>query len=189
VKEARECWANDQKDMDASKLVFLDETSINIGMTRLYGRAFGGDRVIEYVPDVRFDRTSLVSSMRLDGTIVPLAFEGTLNGSIFLAYIEQFLAPTLQEGDIVIMDNLSSHKVKGIEVAIEARGAYVLYLPAYSPDLNTVEQMWSKVKAYLRKSKARTADSLYETLKEALDSISQSNIEGWFSGCSYSVCF
>jgi hypothetical protein len=100
--------------MDSSKLIFIDETSVNIGMTRLYGRALSGDRVIDYVPDVRFSRTSIVSSVRLDGTITPFTFEGTLNGETFLVYIEKVLAPTLQEGDIVIMDNLSSHKVKGI---------------------------------------------------------------------------
>ena len=164
--------------MDSSKLVFLDETGINTGMTRLYGRAPGGERVVEYIPDVRFERTSILSSVRLDGTIVPLAFEGALNGDMFLGYIEQFLAPTLQKGDIVIMDNLSSHKVKGIEEAIEARGAYILYLPAYSPDLNPIEQMWSKVKAYLRKVKARTVDALYDAIKDALNLISQSDIQG-----------
>jgi len=173
--------------MDASKLIFIDETSINTGMTRLYGRAFGSDRVVEYVPDVRFYRTSVVSSVRLDGTITPLAFEGSLNGDIFLCYIEQFLAPTLQEGDIVIMDNLSSHKVKGIEDAIEAKGAHVIFLPAYSPDLNPIEQMWAKVKAYLRKAKARTLDALYDALKHALDNISIPDILGWFRETGYFV--
>jgi len=175
--------------MDSTRLVFLDETGINIGMTRLYGRAFGGERVVEYIPDVRFARTSILSSMRLDGTMVPFAFEGALNGAIFLEYIKQFLAPTLQEGDIVIMDNLSAHKVKGVEKAIEARGAFAAYLPAYSPDLNPIEQMWSKIKAYLRKVKARTSDALFEAIIDALNLISQSDIKGWFSDANYSVGF
>jgi len=173
--------------MEAEKLIFIDETSINTGMTRLYGRASGGDRVTEYVPDVRFERTSVVSSMRLDGTIIPVAFDGSLNGDIFRCYVEQFLAPTLRKGDIVIMDNLSSHKVKGIETAIEAKGARIVYLPAYSPDLNSIELLWSKVKAHLRKAKARTLDVLFDALKDAFDTVSSSDITGWFRRSGYSA--
>jgi len=173
--------------MSVSNLVFLDESSINIGMTRLYGRAFGEERVIDYVPDVRFDRLSILSSMRLNGTLVPLTYKGTLDGTLFLTYIKQCLAPTLNEGDIVIMDNASPHKVKGVVEAIEEKGAYVLWLPTYSPDLNPVEQLWSKVKAHLRKAKARTLDALYVALKDALDSISLSDIKAWFSLANYSV--
>ena len=173
--------------MPAPNLVFLDESSINIGMTRLYGRAFGEERVIDYVPDVRFDRLSILSSMRLDGTLVPLTYKGTLNGSLFLAYIKECLAPTLNDGDIVIMDNASPHKVKGVVEAIEERGAYVLWLPTYSPDLNPVEQLWSKVKAHLRKAKARSLDALYIALKDALDLISLSDINAWFVMANYSV--
>jgi len=173
--------------MDASSIIVLDESSVNIGMTRLYGRAFGEERVFDYVPDVRFDRVSILSSMRLDGTLVPLAYKGTLNGALFLAYVKEFLVPTLKVGDIVIMDNASSHKVKGVVEAIEAVGAYVLWLPTYSPDLNPVEQLWSKVKAHLRKVKARTLDALYFALKDALDSISISDIKAWFSNAGYSV--
>lgn len=171
--------------MDGESLVFLDESSINIGMTRLYGRALAEERVIDYVPDVRFDRVSILSSMRLDGTLVPLTYKGTLDGK--LAYVTQCLAPTLNSGDIVIMDNASPHKVKGVVEAIEERGAYVLWLPTYSPDLNPVEQMWSKVKAFLRKVKARTIDSLYDALKDALDSISNNDISAWFTKANYSV--
>jgi len=173
--------------MPAPNLVFLDESSINIGMTRLYGRAFGEERVIDYVPDVRFDRLSILSSMRLDGTLVPLTYKGTLNGSLFLAYIKECLAPTLNDGDIVIMDNASPHKVKGVVEAIEERGAYVLWLPTYSPDLNPVEQLWSKLKAHLRKAKARSLDALYIALKDALDLISLSDINAWFVMANYSV--
>jgi len=173
--------------MPAPSLVFLDESSINIGMTRLYGRAFGEERVIDYVPDVRFDRLSILSSMRLDGTLVPLTYKGTLNGKLFLAYIKQCLVPTLNEGDIVVMDNASPHKVKGVVDAIEEKGAYVLWLPTYSPDLNPVEQMWSKVKSHLRKTKARTLDALYIALKDALDSISLSDIKAWFALANYSA--
>ena len=173
--------------MDAESIVFLDETGINIGMTRLYGRAFGEERVIDYVPDVRYDRVSLLSSIRLDGTIVPLTYSGTLNGSLFLAYVTQFLAPSLNKGDIVIMDNASPHKVKGVVDAIEAVGAFVIYLPTYSPDFNPAENMWSKIKAALRKAKARTKDALFEALKDALNTVSVSDIKGWFGNAGYSV--
>lgn len=173
--------------MDINNLIFLDESSINAGMTRLYGRAFEGERVVDYVPDVRFERTSILSSVRLDGTIIPLTFKGTLNGQLFKAYISDFLAPTLKEGDIVIMDNLSSHKVKGVIEPILAKNASVLFLPAYSSDLNPIEQMWSKVKSYLRKVKARTFASLMDAVKVALDTITCSDIKGWFASSNYSV--
>ena len=187
VQGAREQWTNDQKEMDTSSIVFLDETGINIGMTRLYGRAFGEERFIDYVPDVRFDRISLLSSIRLDGTLVPLTYKGTLDGKLFLAYVIQLLVPTLKEGDIVIMDNASPHKVKGVVEAIEAAGAFVIYQPTYSPDFNPAENMWSKIKAALRKAKTRTIDALYEALRDALNSISISDIKGWFGEIGYSV--
>jgi len=173
--------------MPTPNLVFLDESSVNIGMTRLYGRAFGEERIIDYVPDVRFDRLSILSSMRLDGTFVPLTYKGTLDGAFFLAYIKECLAPTLSEGDIVIMDNASPHKVKGVVEAVEEKGAYVLWLPTYSPDLNPVEQLWSKIKAHLRKAKAQTVDALYIALKQALDSVSLSDIKAWFNMANCSV--
>ena len=136
--------------MSLEKLVFLDESSINTGMTRLYGRGKNGKRVVDYTPDVRFQRTSILSSVRANGDIVPFIFDGSLNGELFKEYILQFLVPTLQAGDTVIMDNLTSHKVQGVAEAIATAGASVVYLPPYSPDLNPIELMWSKVKAYLR---------------------------------------
>jgi transposase len=187
VQEARENWANDQIEMDSARLVFLDESGINIGMTRLYGRAVGEERVVDYVPDVRFDRLSILSSVRLDGTLVPFTYEGTLDGPLFLTYVSEFLAPTLKDGDVVIMDNGSAHKVKGVVEAIEKMGAYVLYLPTYSPDLNPIEKMWSKVKSYLRKVKARTRDAIYKVLKDALNAVSVSDIKSWFAEANYSV--
>jgi transposase len=111
----------------------------------------------------------------------------TLDGTLFLAYVKECLAPTLNAGDIVIMDNASPHKVKGVVDAIEEKGAYVLWLPTYSPDLNPVEQLWSKIKAHLRKVKARTLNALYVALKDALDSISLSDISAWFAMANYSA--
>jgi transposase len=173
--------------MDSTRLVFLDESSINTGMTRLYGRALHGERIVEYTPDVRFERTTILSSIRANGEMVPLVFDGSLNGDIFKAYISEFLVPTLQAGDIVVMDNLSSHKVQGVEDAIVAVGAKVMYLPPYSPDLNPIELMWSKVKAYLRKVKARTKILLEEAIAEALNTVTVSDISNWFDENGYSV--
>ena len=119
--------------------------------------------------------------------LVPLTYKGTLDGTLFLAYVTQCLVPTLKNGDIVIMDNASPHKVKGVVEAIESAGAYVLWLPTYSPDLNPVEQLWSKVKSYLRKIKARTLDTLYDALKVALDSVSVADIKSWFNLANYST--
>jgi transposase len=157
-------------------------------MTRLYGRASKHERVIEAVPDTRFHRTTILSSVRLDGTTVSLVFEGALNGAIFREYIARLLVPSLKAGDIVIMDNLSSHKVSGIVEAIEAVGAFVLFLPPYSPDLNPIELMWSKIKAILRKLKVRSKELLDEAIAFALDSISTSDIAGWFRHDGYALC-
>jgi transposase len=173
--------------MSAEKLVFLDESSINTGMTRLYGRGELGARVIDYVPDVRFERISILSSVRLNGELAPLVFEGSLNGELFKEYVSKCLVPTLQEGDIVIMDNLTSHKVKGVAELIMEAGVDVVYLPPYSPDLNPIEMMWSKVKAYLRKTKARTKQALDDAIAVALDLVSQTDISGWFTKDGYSV--
>jgi transposase len=167
VKAKREAWKASQLEMDINKMVFLDESGINTGMTRLYGRSSSNERVIDYIPDVRFERTTILSSVRANGEMVPLVFKGALNGQLFKAYISQCLAPTLHEGDVVIMDNLTSHKVEGVIDPIIAAGASVIYLPPYSPDFNPIEMMWSKVKTYLRKVKARTSEFLETALAEA----------------------
>jgi transposase len=173
--------------MDASKLVFLDESGVNTGMTRLYGRGARGERVNDYVPNVRFERASILSSVRLSGELVPLVFEGSLNGELFREYVSKFLVPTLQEGDVVIMDNLTAHKVEGIADLNSSAGAEVVYLPPYSPDLNPIEMMWSKIKAHLRKAKARTKQSLDDAIAKAIDLISVTDISGWFTKDGYSI--
>jgi len=171
--------------MDIYNLVFLDESGVNTGMTRLYGRSPSSKRVIDYMPDIRFERTSILSSIRANGEMVPFVFEGALNGELFKAYISQCLVPTLHKGDIVIMDNLTSHKVKGVVEPILAAGAQVIYLPPYSPDLNPIEMMWSKIKAYLRKVKARTKEFLETAITEALNRVTTSDILAWFAENGY----
>ena len=159
--------------MKKGKLVFLDESGVNINMTRFYGRAKGKKRVYDYVPAKRTKCTTLLSSVRLDGTIVKKIFQGALNGKIFLDYIKNILVPTLHE------------KVKGVKEAIESVKASVLYLPPYSPDFNPIEMMWSKIKSLLRKWKARTSDMLDFFIHKAFSSVTIKNIRHWFSECGY----
>lgn len=157
-------WKEQQSGIDASRLVFLDENGVNTDMTRRYARSKNGQRANDHTPLNTGKTTTIVSSVRTDGTTVPIFLSGSLSGETFKDYIEQHLAPTLLEGDIVVMDNLRCHKVKGIKQAIEKAGAHILYLPPYSPDLNPIEQMWSKIKALLRKVKARSIDLLLKAL-------------------------
>jgi transposase len=170
------------------KLVFLDESGVNLAQTRLYGRAPTNERVNDYVPDARFERKSILVSVKLNGQMSSLLFSGSLNGMLFIEYIKQFLSQILNPGDIVILDNCTAHKVAGVREAIAACGAKLLFLPAYSPDFNPVELLWSKVKAILRKEKARTFETLEKALKLALDSISVNDIAGWFNCCGYCEC-
>ena len=131
--------------------------------------------------------TTIVSSVRLNGTTVPKFFSGSMKGSMFLNYIQHELVPALHTGDLVIMDNLRCHKVKGVKEAIQQAGAQLLYLPPYSPDFNPIEMMWSKLKAVLRKVKARTVDSLLDVLPKAFNTVSASDVMGWFRESDYSL--
>ena len=133
-------------------------------MTRRYGRCARGERLVAPVPYGHWKVTTFVAGLRHDGLTAPLVIDGPINGDWFLSYVEQVLAPTLSEGDIVIMDNLPAHKVTGIREAIEARDARLLYLPAYSPDLNPIEQAFAKLKALLRKAAARSIESLWKLI-------------------------
>ena len=180
MQEKRENWKESQPKLELTKLRFLDEASINCGMTRLYGRALTNARVNDYVPDVRFERTSVISVLGLNGVTAPMMFKGTLDSDLFAGYVEQVLAPTLSPGEIVILDNYSAHKVIGVLDPIYEMGASVMFLPEYSPDLNPIELMWSKVKSILRKLKPRTPDELLDALHCALESVSYMDILGWF---------
>ena len=190
IKARREEWQKQQKTMDQNHLIFLDESGVNLNMTRRYGRAIGKARVYDYVPLNTPRNTTLLSSIRIeDATMVHKEISGALNGVIFLEYIRNDLAPTLRQGDIVIMDNLRVHKVAGVRQAIEEKGASVLYLPPYSPDLNPIEMLWSKIKAFLREQKARDAVILLDKIQEAYSTISLQDILGWFSAAGYMQSF
>jgi len=153
----------------------------------LYGRAPTNERLNDYVPDVRFERTSIIAALGLDGITAPLAFKGTLDSTFFAGWVEKVLAPTLTPGDIVFLDNYSPHKVAGVLDPIYDKGATVVFLPEYSPDLNPIELMWSKVKSILRKFKPRTFDNLIKALGHALDSVTYDDIVGWFVHIGYIV--
>lgn len=188
VAQARKEWKEKQEnhvELPVDKLVFLDESGVNIDMVRRYGRAKNKNRVNDYAPVNTPKKTTLVSSVRLDGTQAYEFFQGSLNGKNFLSYVKNTLIPTLKKGDIVVMDNLSCHKVKGVKEAIEEAGASVLYLPLYSPDFNPIEMMWSKMKTLLRNWKTDTPELLHSVIPDAFSSVSVSDISGWFTASGY----
>lgn len=161
--------------------MFLDETSVNIGMTRLYGRAPKGKRIFEYVPDVRFKRISVISTIRYNGETNPFVFAGTLNGFLFMQYIWECVIPTLKPFDILVMDCLSSHKMKIISEMVESVGANVVYLPPYSPDLNPIETVFSQVKSDLRNHKPRSAEAVCDALTHAFYSLTPEQAQNHFT--------
>jgi transposase len=159
----------------------------NLGFTRLYGRAAPGTRVLEQVPGDRGGNVSTIGALALDGMRTGLSVPGAIDGETMLFFVEELLVPTLKRGEIVMMDNNPIHKLDEIEDAIEAVGAGVLFLPTYSPDLNPIENCWSKVKARLRSLKPRTLPDLLEALVTAFASITVHDILGWFRHCGYQV--
>ena len=185
VVEKRAAWREKTAGLDLSRLVFLDESGAKTNMTRLYGRSFDGKRIVDGVPHGHWCATTMISGLRLDGDTPTMVIEGPTDGDVFQAYVDHVLAPTLNSGDIVVMDNLSPHKMAGVRLAIESRGAQAWFLPPYSPDMNPIEKMWSKIKAFLRKAKARTKEALFEAIGEALKTVTKSDAIGWFSSCGY----
>jgi transposase len=159
----------------------------NLGLTRLYGRAAPGHRVLDHVPGDRGGNVSTIGAMGLDGLRTGLSVPGAIDGETRLFFVEELLVPTLNRGDIVVMDNNPIHKLDDIEDAIEAAGAWVLFLPPYSPDLNPIELGWSKVKSRLRSLKPRTLPDLLDALGHAFSSITQRDILHWFQHCGYQV--
>ena len=176
-----------QVEADPRRLVFLDESGLKTNMTRLYGRAHKGERCVDSTPCDHWKTVTILSSVRLDGTTEALVFEGAVDRKMFDAYIQKILAPALRPGDIVVMDNLSTHKSKDACAAIALRQAEVLFLPAYSPDLNPIEKMWSKVKQIVRGIKLRTDAELMEATATALNAVNGQDAQGWFGSCGYAT--
>jgi transposase len=185
VKLAREQYRELGLEHEAERLVFLDESGINLSMARTCARAPRGERALGAVPKNWGDSVTLCAAISLRGIVAPLYLHGSLTGEVFDAYVEQFLVPELRPGDIVVMDNLSVHKLSSVRAQIEAAGAKLLFLPPYSPDFSPIEPAWSKVKALLRKAAARTYDSLLEAVAAALRAVTSSDARGWFGMCGY----
>lgn len=154
-------------------------------MARRHGRCPRGQRLVSAVPHGHWNTTTFIGALRQDGITAPCVFEGPINGEAFRAYVQQCLVPALRPGDVVIMDNLGSHKVAGVREAIEAAGATLLYLPPYSPDFNPIEQAFAKLKALLRKAAARTLDALVAAIAEALDAFTVDECKNYLINSGY----
>ena len=184
---ARSLWKAQQGGWDHRHLVFLDETGLNTKMTRLYGRAPRSQRCLDHRPHGHWHTNTFIAALRHDRLEAPWMLDGAMNGQAFLVYVSKVLAPTLSEGDIVICDNLSSHKVAGVAEAIERSGATLRYLPAYSPDLNPIEMAFSKLKALVKKHHARSYDELFYAVAEAIESFPAEHCRGFFRLAQYAT--
>jgi transposase len=171
--------------MDGTAFVFLDETSATTNMVRRYGWGVRGHRLVDAAPHGHWRTTTFVAGLRHDGIIAPCVLDRPMNGPAFRAYVEQFLAPALSPGDVVVMDNLAAHKVEGVGEAIAAAGASILYLPPYSPDLNPIEQVFAKLKALLRQAAARTREALWTTIGQLLDAFSPAECRNYLVNSGY----
>jgi transposase len=187
VQQGRSEFRAAQGFLDPARLVFLDETAATTNMTRRYGRAPVGERVVEAVPFGHYKRTTFVAALRRDGLGAAMTVDGSMNGDLFVAYVEQVLLPELRVGDVVILDNLAAHKRAEARELIESAGCALIFLPPYSPDLNPIEMAFSKLKALLRKAKKRSVDDLRAFLFEALDAFSPQECANFFAHCGYSA--
>ncbi len=179
-EEARAAWREHLKHLDARKLVVIDECGSNIALTPLYARAPKGVRAYGSVPRNRGKNTTLIAALGWSGMGESMIIEGSTNAAAFELYIEEILAPSLTEGQIVIMDNLAAHKGKKVEQLIEAKGCQLLFLPGYSPDFSPIEETFSKLKAHLRRAGARTREALQDALCQALLTVTAQDAQGWF---------
>ena len=173
--------------IDANRLIFIDEAAVNTAMTRHFGRAAPGERVIEQVPRNYGAQTSMISALGLRGLVATMTLEGAVDTLAFNTYLNEVLAAKLQRGDVVILDNLNVHKASQIEQVATRRGARVVWLAPYSPDYSPIEPCWSKIKQALRAAKARTREELETALVRAMKQVSKSDIRGWFNHCGYPV--
>ena len=181
----REAWFDNQPDLDPERLVFIDETWASTNMARLRGRAPKGERLRTGIPHGHWRTTTFVAGLRLTGMVAPMVLDGPINGHAFQAYVDQVLVPQLRLGDIVIMDNLGSHKGRAVRAAIEATGAVLLYLPPYSPDFNPIENAFSKFKALLRKAAERTVEALWDTIGTLIPAITPTECANFFAAAGY----
>jgi transposase len=187
VREARAAYPKEMPERPVEKLKVVDESGVNLGMARRYARAPCGQRAPGDKPGNPGPNITMVGALGIHGLTAIMLLVGSIDGNAFKAFIAQVLVPTLQPGDIVLTDNLTSHKVKGIEEAITAAGAKLQYLPSYSPDFSPIELLWSKLKEALRSTAARTSGALERGIKAALDNITEANARAWFKHCGYCI--
>jgi transposase len=181
----REDWFDDQLDLHPDRLVFIDETWTATNMARTHGRCSKGERLRMGVPHGHRKTTTLVAGLRSTGMVAPMVLDGPINGDWFEAYVAQILVPELRPGDVVIMDNLSSHKRAAVRERIEAVGAKLLFLPPYSPDFNPIEKAFSKLKALLRKAAERTVSGLWNLIGQLVDIFTPQECTNYFAACGY----
>ncbi|WP_246117958.1 IS630 family transposase [Adhaeretor mobilis] len=187
VVVARQDWHATQETVDAERLVFLDETCLKTDLTRIRGWAEGEDRLLEAIPSGKWKTNTLVQAVALDGTRAAMVLDGPMNGICFTGFCQWLLAPALHAGDLVVMDNLSSHKSDLAVASIEAVGAEVVYLTPYSPDLNPIENVFSKVKQLIRGLRPRSLKKIVEAVQQVLPQITLDNLEATFRHCGYTV--
>jgi len=187
VKQARQAFQEEQQTLRGDDLIVVDEMGCVTGMSRAYGYAPCGRRAVSYEPAGKGRRLSIIGALSLDGFLGGVEIEGTVNGEVCEAFVEQILVPHLRPGTVVIWDNVSFHHRESLHELIEAHGARVKFLPAYSPELNPIEECWSKLKAWLRKQAARTIEALQEAITEAIQHVTLTDIEGWFRHAGYQL--
>jgi transposase len=187
VKARRDVWHDELKDVDPDRLVFLDESGARTALARVRGRCPRGERLASRLPHGHWKTYTMVSAVRTSGACAAALIDGPMDGDVFRAYVTLVLAPALSPGDVVVMDNLQSHKASGVREAIESTGATLLYLPPYSPDYNPIENMWSKVKSLLRAAAARTYEALQCAVWAALDAVTARDCRGFFRHCGYAA--
>jgi transposase len=185
-EEVRGLWRWLAKHFDARRLVFVDESGFNTSMTRLRARAPKGKRAYGKVPRNRGKNTTLIAAITLEGAMgESMTIEGATDALAFEAYVEHFLAPSLEEGQVVVLDGLGAHRTEKVRELVEARGAQLLFLPSYSPDLNPIEEAFSKIKTVVRKVGARTRQALVEAIERALRAVTPEDATGWFAHAGY----
>lgn len=186
-RQRRQAFLENLRTIAPEKLIFLDESGVTTQMTRSRGRAPRGTRIAEATPQRHWQVLTTLGALAVRGIVGAMTVKSATDGDVFLAYLEHVLCPQLQAGDVVVMDNLSAHKVQGVRELLTAWRAELLYLPPYSPDFNPIEQCWSKLKLILRTLKARTPEMLEQAVAQALAAITPENARAWFAHCGYGV--
>ncbi len=185
MKQKRQEWVAKTAGVDPARFVFIDESGAKTNMTRLRGRVKGGGRVHDSAPLGRWETTTMIAALGCNGSAAPMVIEGPTDAAVFQAYVRHMLVPVLRKGQIVVADNLSSHKGDDVRNMIQAAGAQLWLLPPYSPDFNPIEKMWSKVKEFLRAAKARCTEELDRAVANALDAVTPQDAVNWFASCGY----